>query len=641
MTPVTPSQKDFDAGEIGLDYRGAAPNDDLGEQAASHGNCMRNTLSVPCSIKALYDKTLPSSRTGSLYNAFSYPTKISPEAIAVFIATHTKPGGVVLDAFGGSGTTGLAALLCDQPTDVMKEMAAMLGVEPEWGPRQVHLFEIGVLGSFIAETMCHPPDPDVFADAVVQLVSKATSCAGWIYQAKDSNDDDGFLRHAIWSDVLVCPGCGVEVTYWDAVVRRNPLSLADAFTCPSCRNLCDVNACERATEATEDDLTGIRIERKKRILVRIFGRTGTVKWQRPPTDEDRAVFSRVESAPLPASAPNEEIVWGDLHRAGYHRGITRLHHFYTRRNFLALATLWDLTGGFGEDVRDALRLLILSYNAAHSTLMTRVVVKKGQGDFILTGAQSGVLYISGLPVEKNVFEGVARKASVFKQAFALVRGSSGKVTVHNASSEHMNLADGSVDYVFTDPPFGGYIPYAEINQINELWLGSVTDRSKETIVSKAQGKSVDDYGRMMGAAFREIARVLKPEGLATVVFHSARSEVWRALAKAYGKAGLVVHATSVLDKLQASFKQVVSEVSVKGDPLLLLSKGQILAENDTNAGSIIQEILEKAVSAAEAERDPQRLYSRFVSRCLELGIEVPMDAREFYGHVLEARRKTS
>jgi len=600
---------------------------------------MRNAPSVSHGIRTLYGKVLPSTRTGPLYNAFSYPTKISPEAIAVFIGSHTKPGEVVLDAFGGSGTTGLAALLCDQPTDVMKEMAATLGVKPEWGPRQAHLFEIGALGSFIAETMCHPPDPEMFADAVVQLVSQATSRVGWIYQAKDADGHDGLLRHAIWSDVLVCPGCGVEVTYWDAVVRRDPLSLADAFTCPSCRNRCDVDACERATESVEDDMTGTRIERKKRVLVRVFGRTGTAKWQRPPTDEDRAVVSRVESAPLPASAPNERIVWGDLYRAGYHKGITHLHHFYTRRNFLAVTILWELTAGFRDEFRNALRLLILSYNATHSTLMTRVVVKQGQRDFILTGAQSGVLYVSGLPVEKSVFDGVVRKASAFKKAFALVRGSSSKVVVHNSSSEKMNLPDGGADYVFTDPPFGGYIPYAEVNQINELWLGSVTDRSREIIVSDAQGKSVDDYGRMMGAAFGEIARVLKLGGLATVVFHSASSDVWRVLVKAYSQAGLVVRATSVLDKLQASFKQVVSDVSVKGDPLLLLSKGRAPGENTVDAEVVLQEVFAKAAVGQKAERDPQRMYSRFISRCLELGMDVPMNAREFYGRAAEPPRK--
>ena len=85
-------------------------------------------------IEKLYSLPLPSSRTGPIYNAFPYPTKISPEAIAVFIATHTKPGSKILDVFGGSGTTGLATLLCDKPTSTMLEIAKKLNVNPNWGP---------------------------------------------------------------------------------------------------------------------------------------------------------------------------------------------------------------------------------------------------------------------------------------------------------------------------------------------------------------------------------------------------------------------------------------------------------------------------------------------------------------------------
>ena len=123
---------------------------------------------------------------------------------------------------------------------------------------------------------------------------------------------------------------------------------------------------------------------------------------------------------LPDCAPRKEVAWGDLYRSGYHRGITHLHHFYTPRNYLALATLWDLVETFDDDLQDALRLLILSFNSTHSTLMTRVVVKKGQNDLVLTGAQSGVLYVSGLPVEKNIFKGVRRKIRTIADAFDLV-----------------------------------------------------------------------------------------------------------------------------------------------------------------------------------------------------------------------------
>ena len=81
-------------------------------------------------VLSLYSQPLTATRTGPLYNAFSYPTKISPEAIALFIATHTEPGATILDPFAGSGTAGVATKLCDRPTPAMIDMATQLGVSP-------------------------------------------------------------------------------------------------------------------------------------------------------------------------------------------------------------------------------------------------------------------------------------------------------------------------------------------------------------------------------------------------------------------------------------------------------------------------------------------------------------------------------
>lgn len=137
-----------------------------------------------------------------------------------------------------------------------------------------------------------------------------------------------------------------------------------------------------------------------------------------------------------------------------------------------------------------------------------------------------------------------------------------------------------------------------------------------------------EYGSMMGTVFKEMSRVLKHDALATVVFHSAHSEIWRALVQAYTEAGFAVEATSVLDKIQASFKQVVSNVSVKGDPLLLLSKRSQERSESKTCDLIAAEIINNAKN--DLKPDPQRLYSQFVGRCLELGSNVTMDAKTFY-----------
>jgi hypothetical protein len=512
----------------------------------------------------------------------------------------------------------------------MLALAKRIDLRPAWGPRHADLYDVGVIGAYIARIMCDPPDPDRFEDAASRLLSMAQATHGWIYEIPDDEGARATIRHTIWSEVLACAVCGGEITYWEAAVQENPVRLADRFVCKHCGALVAVRACERVTEVVQDPVLAVPIRRRRRVPVRVYGRTGSTTWSRRAAGADAALAEQASHARIPASAPRAAIDWGDLYRHGYHTGVSHLHHFYTGRNFLSVAVLWDLIEDFEDELRDALRLLVLSYNAAHATLMTRVVVKKNQRDFVLTGAQSGVLYISGLPVEKNVFDGVRRKVATLKAAFRLARGGAGTVEVVNASSRNLELENGTVDYVFTDPPFGDYIPYGELNQVNELWLGATTDRSQEVVVSAAQGKDIDTYGDLMRDVFREVARVLAIDGCATVVFHSAKAAVWLALTGAFGDAGLSVRAASVLAKSQPSFKQVVSTVSTKGDPLILLDK-RVQGHRGDSIEDVVKAVLaEAAVDGVQEERTPERLFSRFVGRCLVGGIPVTIGAKEFY-----------
>jgi adenine-specific DNA methylase len=119
-----------------------------------------------------------------------------------------------------------------------------------------------------------------------------------------------------------------------------------------------------------------------------------------------------------------------------------------------------------------------------------------------------------------------RKLKTIAQAFETIHGGSGKVEVVHGSSCDVALRSGSIDYVFTDPPFGANIPYAELSFINEAWLRTFTDRTDEAIVSPDQDKAIDEYQELLTRSFSEARRILKPSGKATMVFHSASAEVW-------------------------------------------------------------------------------------------------------------------
>ena len=285
-------------------------------------------------LEALYTRALPAKRNGHLYGAFPYPTKISPEAIALFIAAHTKPGDTVFDGFAGSGTTGLAALLCGTPTEMMCAEAERLGLDLKWGARNAVLYEIGVLGAFISQILTNPPEPRTFRKAAEEILHAAQAEDGWMYSATDPDGKNGSIRYVIWSDVLECPMCSQEATLWDSCVSFDPTQIAGCFSCPTCGHKASLRDVQRRMRETRDDMLDNNRYVRARRLARVHGSTGKKNWSRNVMSSDLALLKRIKSEPIPASVPCVAIPWGDLHRRGYHQGITHIHHMYTKRNLI-------------------------------------------------------------------------------------------------------------------------------------------------------------------------------------------------------------------------------------------------------------------------------------------------------------------
>jgi len=594
---------------------------------------------APSVIERLYKNPFTSERKGPLYNAFSYPTKIDAESIAVFIAAHTNPGETVLDPFGGSGTTGIAAKLCANPTEKMKSIASHLGINPIWGPRNAVIIELSPVGAFVAEVMTNPPDPNQFAEAAKKLIQDSSHELSWMYEAKGPDGRPGKIRHVIWSEVLITPCCKATLSFWDACVQYNPLQINEAFNCPKCDLQIESKKCVRKTTKNRSGIDSQSSVSRQRLPVFVYGESEGSNWARKPTLHDLETIRKIEKESPLIGAPSSRLNLGDLYRRGYHTGIESISDLYTSRNFRVILDLWQRVERFDLALRPALKLLILSYNASHSTILSRVVVKKGMQDFVTTGAQSGVLYVSGLPLEKNIHKGLSRKVTTLSDAFSLIVNNPGNVSVLNASSTNIDLKDSSIDYVFTDPPFGDFIPYSEVNQINEIWLGRVTDQTNEAIVSVSQGKGADEYADLMLQIFSEVTRVMKPKAKATVVFHASKVTVWSALTSALEKNELQIEASSILDKTQLSFKQVVHDGGTRGDAMFLLKKRSKNISSTSSSSPISVSDIFSAANSSEIE-DFKRLYSRFVTSRLENGHKVDISASDFYKELEELKQAT-
>jgi 16S rRNA G966 N2-methylase RsmD len=83
------------------------------------------------------------------------------------------------------------------------------------------------------------------------------------------------------------------------------------------------------------------------------------------------------------------------------------------------------------------------------------------------------------------------------------------------------LGPRSVDYVFTDPPYGAHIAYLDLSILWNHWLGfpvTAATRAAEAIVGGECGLSEDHYKQKLADSLRECFRVLKPDRWCSVVF---------------------------------------------------------------------------------------------------------------------------
>lgn len=600
------------------------------------------TGSLPSDFKGVYEQPIPSTRSGALFNAHSYPTKINTLAVMACILAHTEPGDVVFDGFAGSGATGLAATLCGKPDPNMRALLDERIPGIEWGERNAVLYDLSELAAFIGDSLLNAPDPVEFESAASALLQTLENELGWMYQTTGPDGREGDIRHILWTEHLVCPNCGEISTFWESAVEVEPARIRELAKCESCLHQFKSGSAERLTETYEDNLLGVQRERRVRTPAFVYGISGRTRWKRPAQTADFDLLERIDHQHLPTSVPivrmmnSSDSRWGYMHRSGYHFGIEYVHDFYTRRNLMMVSRAWELIESFPEALQGSLKFWISSYNASHSTLMTRVVCKKSSEDFVLSGAQPGALYIGGLPVEKNVILGLRRKLRTIKAAFAETRKRTNRIQVTCGSSLKVDLPDASVDYIFTDPPFGDNIQYSEVNFLSEAWLDRFTRAEDEAIVSPTQGKSVSDYGALLKAAFSEAFRLLKPGKFMTVAFHSTQPDVWEALRDAWEAVGFDLVTTSILDKEQTSFKQTTTEGAVQKDPLILLQKPATAKVIDLTVKrqsldhwhAVESRLLE--MTDDPAARSKRHLFSYLVTFCLERGLAIPYSANEFY-----------
>lgn len=591
-----------------------------------------------------------------IYNAHSYHTKVPHKAIMRYILHYTEPGDVVFDGFCGTGMTGIAAQLCDNPStlaalgyisksngELFDENGQIVGRK---GLRRTILNDLSPAATLIATGYNLTRFPESYSKFAVELLQKFNREYGWMYQTTDPKSGEVCdIDFTIWSEVFSCPHCAGELEFWTLAYDTLSGTIVDNPICPHCSSEVSKRDLIRRTTKYYDKAVGNTRTRQTLKQVEIHYRYRGTKKKKPPDKNDLRVLAKIEQILDEVDYPTELMMfrsegeeWGDLYR-GYHAGISRVHDFHLVRQLAAFSILWHSADNLPSEEAKCLWRFTLQSVVVSFTRRNRFL---NNAYSQVNRALSGTLYIGSTVSEPSPTYVLTGKLKRFKRA---IPSSERGTIVSTQSLASVRVPANSVDYVFIDPPFGDNLPYAELNFLWEAWLRVFTEATQDAVVSGTQDKDLAVYTLMMTSCLKEVYRLLKPSRWITIEFHNSKNAVWTAIQEALGKAGFIIADIRVLDKGMLTKKQLNTN-AVNKDLVIsaykpndgLEDRFKLRAGTEDGVWDFVRTHLKQlpvfvsnnGQAEVMAERQNFLLFDRMVAFHVQRGVTVPMSAAEFY-----------
>jgi 16S rRNA G966 N2-methylase RsmD len=185
----------------------------------------------------------------------------------------------------------------------------------------------------------------------------------------------------------------------------------------------------------------------------------------------------------------------------------------------------------------------------------------------------------------------------------------------------------SVDYIYTDPPYGKKIPYLDLSAMWNAWLDlEVTeqDYAQEAIEGGEHNKSKDEYNQLIAQSIKEMYRVLKYDRWLSFVFAHKDPEFWHLIIDTAESCGFEYVGAVAQKNGQTSFKK-------RQNPFTVLS-GQLIinfrkvrnprAILKANLGMDIAEIVMQTIEGIIAKYNGatlEQINDELIIKGLELG----------------------
>lgn len=178
-----------------------------------------------------------------------------------------------------------------------------------------------------------------------------------------------------------------------------------------------------------------------------------------------------------------------------------------------------------------------------------------------------------------------------------------------------NIEDSSIDVVTMDPPYHDNVMYAELSDFFYVWLKRtagyvipelfrrpLTDKENEAVANPARYRDQKgakalasrDYQHRMAAIFMEMRRVLRSDGIMTLMFTHRATGAWDALTKGLMEAGFAITASWPINT-EAEGSLHIKDKSAANSTILLVCRPRLQAEGEARYWEDVEPTVRQAV----------------------------------------------
>lgn len=208
-----------------------------------------------------------------------------------------------------------------------------------------------------------------------------------------------------------------------------------------------------------------------------------------------------------------------------------------------------------------------------------------------------------------------------------------KETINNAeikkgtATNLKGIADESVDYIYTDPPYGAKIPYLDLSVMWNAWLDlpvSEEDYELEAIEGGEHHKTKENYSELLAGSIEEMFRVLKYDRWMSFVFAHKDPAYWHLIVETAEHAGFEYAGAVKQNNGQTSFKKRQNPFTVLSGQLIINFKKVRTpkAIMKVDLGADITDIVIETIEGVIAQNDGatiEEINDGLIIRGLEMG----------------------